>query len=85
MVIYNNTVLLYSYVYAPVLDSHFSLYIEIEKCPTLNDPDNGKVYVVSDGTVAIFTCDNGFIKTGDSYMQCINGKWTSAPPKCQPS
>ena len=58
---------------------------EIEKCPTLSDPENGKVFIISDGRVAIFTCNNNFTKTGDSYLQCINGIWSSPSPKCQPS
>ena len=59
--------------------------IEIEKCPTLSDPDNGKMFVISDGRVTIFTCKNGFVTIGNSYLQCINGIWSSPPPKCQAS
>ena len=56
---------------------------EISKCPAILDPDNGKVFIISDGEVAIFTCYNGFVTVGKSQLQCIDGKWNSAPPKCQ--
>ena len=62
----------------------FFLYIEIIKCPAVLDPDNGKVFIISDGEVAIFTCNSGFVTVGNSHLQCIDGKWNSPPPKCQP-
>ena len=58
------------------------ILIESDKCPALSDPDNGKVFIVSDGKVAIFTCSSGFVIIGNSYLQCINGVWSSPPPKC---
>ena len=75
-------IIVYNYTYAKPI---FSFSAENDKCPTLSDPDNGKVYIISDGRVAIFTCNDGFVTVGNSYLQCINGKWNSQPPKCQPS
>ena len=60
-------------------------YAGVEKCPTLSDPDSGRVFIISNGRVAIFTCNDGFVTEGNSYLQCINGVWSSPPPKCQPS
>ena len=66
--------------------TNFLLFcVENNKCPTLSNPDNGKVYIISDGNVAIFTCNDGFVTEGNSYLQCINRVWSSPPPKCQPS
>ena len=51
-------------------------------CPTLSDPDNGKVVLLSDGKTAIFTCESSFIILGEAFSYCDNGKWKSVPPKC---
>jgi len=51
-------------------------------CLLLNDPDNGKVYQFPDGSTAIVTCKSGYIIFGQSFIQCINGKWSSSLPKC---
>ena len=65
---------------------NFALFlIENDKCLPLSDPDNGKVYIILNGKVAIFTCNDGFVTVGNPYLQCIDGKWNSPPPKCQPS
>ena len=66
--------------------NQFCLFsVGTEKCPTLSDPDSGRVFIISNGRVAIFTCNDGFVTAGNSYLQCINGKWSSPPPMCQPS
>ena len=51
-------------------------------CVSLKDPDNGTVYQFPDGTTAIFSCKNGFITKGESILRCVNGNWSSSPPKC---
>ena len=58
--------------------------LDIKKCPLLSDSDNGKVYIVSDGRIAIITCKSNFVITGNSYLQCVDGKWSSPVPKCLP-
>ena len=59
------------------------MFLTETKCPALSAPENGYVYIFSNGNVAVFTCNNGFVKVGNSYLGCKNGKWTSPPPKCQ--
>ena len=59
--------------------------VELIVCPPLKDPDNGKVFIYPGGTIAIFTCHSGFTTIGNPFLQCIDGKWNSPPPKCQPS
>ena len=59
------------------------LYTYIGKnCLPLNNPENGQVYQPPDGTTAIFSCNNGFTKMGKSVLHCVNGNWSSSPPKC---
>ena len=78
-----NIIILYRCTYAKPIFSFF--LVGNDKCPPLSDPDNGKMYIISDGTVALFTCNNGFATVGNSYLQCINGVWSSPPPKCKSS
>lgn len=61
------------------------LYTETSECPAISDPDNGKVFIISNGQTAVFACNNGFVTVGNSQLQCIDGKWSSSPPKCHPS
>ena len=63
----------------------YSFTTETSECPAISDPDNGKVFIISDGETAIFACNNGFVTIGNSRLQCIDGKWSSSPPKCHPS
>ena len=51
-------------------------------CLPLSNPDNGQVYQLPDGTAALFSCDNGFTKMGESVLRCDNGNWSSSPPTC---
>ena len=60
-----------------------SLFFTEIKCPALSDPINGKVFIVSNGKAAIFTCNSGFTVMGNSYVQCKGRKWSSLPPTCQ--
>ena len=59
--------------------------VEVIVCDKLKDPDNGMVFYFNAGKTAIFTCHSGFTTIGNSYLQCIDGRWNSPPPKCQPS
>lgn len=76
---------IYSSVYVAICINILLLLTEIEKCPTLSDPDNGKVFIISNGRIAIFTCNSGFVTVGNSFVQCINGIWSSPSPKCKAS
>ena len=67
-----------------ILLINFVYFIEIKVCQKLSKPDNGNMFMISPDT-AIFTCNSGFTTIGNSYLQCKDGKWSSPPPKCQPS
>ena len=54
-------------------------------CPSLKDPENGKVFQFSDGNAAIFSCNDGYTKNGDSFLHCVNGNWSSPAPTCKKS
>ncbi len=59
---------------------------EVVTCPALSDPTNGMVDVPNNnfGTVATFTCDNGYTLTGGSFRVCQNdGTWSGSAPTCQ--
>ena len=59
-----------------------TLYFPGNGCPSLKDPDNGKVFQFSDGNAAIFSCNDGYTKKGESFLHCINGNWSSPTPTC---
>ena len=59
-----------------------ALYFPGNGCPSLKDPDNGKVFQFSDGNAAIFSCNDGYTKKGESFLHCINGNWSSPTPTC---
>ena len=73
-----------SYICLCVLSGLLFL-VEVIECDKLKDPDNGMVFFIQPGKIAVFTCHSGFTTIGNSYLQCINGKWNTPPPKCQPS
>ena len=56
------------------------LYTEV--CSSLSDPDNGQVFEISDGNTAVYLCNKGFTRIGESVLHCVNGKWSSPPPRC---
>ena len=59
-----------------------SILIEVNKCPLLTDPINGKVLVSDDGKNATITCKSGFrIPKWRSSLKCVNGTWSALPPK----
>ena len=60
-----------------------SMFLTEIKCPALSAPENGYVHIILNGNAAVFTCNNGYVRIGNSYLECKNGKWTSPPPKCQ--
>ena len=60
----------------------FICYFVGNNCPPLVDPKNGKVFQFSEGNAAIFSCDDGYTKKGNSFVHCVNGTWSSLPPTC---
>ncbi len=54
-------------------------------CPPLTDPDNGMVNVLNNnfGTVANYTCNTGYMLTGDVIRVCeVTGDWSGTAPTC---
>ena len=51
-------------------------------CPALTNPKNGEVYINNKQDKAIFVCDQGFELVGDGTVSCVNGGWSSSPPRC---
>ena len=54
-------------------------------CPALTNPDNGMVNVLNNnfGTVANYTCNTGYMLTGDVIRVCeVNGDWSGTAPTC---
>ena len=64
-------------------------------CPSLSAPSNGQVNYSTDATpphdfetVAIFTCDTGFVLNGTERVTCEsggfrrNGLWSGSSPTC---
>ena len=52
----------------------------IEVCPTLPDPENGKVFVFDKS--AVYTCNTGYTLVGAQFLQCISEKWIGQSPTC---
>ena len=58
-------------------------------CPTLSNPANGQVTVSTHtvGSVATYTCNNGYNLTGANMTMCVKngvlGKWSPKEPTCQ--
>ncbi len=60
-------------------------------CPDLTVPANGMISytmgtasVRPEGTIATFTCNNGYTLTGGSFSQCQNDRtWSGTAPTCQ--
>lgn len=54
-------------------------------CGTLLDPTNGTVTVTTStvGSMAIYTCNEGFTVIGSRTQTCVNdGLWAPAAPIC---
>ena len=54
-------------------------------CPQLIRPDNGQVIIttLTVGSVATYTCNNGYTLNGTNTRRCEqNGQWTLQPPTC---
>ena len=56
-------------------------------CEDLEDPENGGVNISSmvlPGTVAAYSCDEGFVLNGTATRECgADGKWTNIAPTCE--
>lgn len=55
-------------------------------CPNLTSPDDGSVSQTGSvpGSVAAYSCSDGFTLVGAETVTCLeNGFWSNAPPKCR--
>jgi len=76
--------ILYSFVIYHTVDIIvcISPFLEKEKCPSFSSPENGRVFLLSDGKTAIFNCMSGYTIVGEGVLYCTDGKWSSHVPKC---
>ena len=59
----------------------YNYLFHIGICPMLQDPTNGKVFLLKN--TAVFGCFNGYMVMGNSILTCNNGNWSGSPPTCQ--
>lgn len=55
------------------------------ECATLVDPENGQVEVTGQtlGSVATYSCEDGFVLMGDRARECgPAGQWSGEAPVC---
>ena len=55
-------------------------------CSNLTAPSNGQVSLISTapGSLATYTCDNGYMLIGDANRQCqIDRTWSQQEPVCE--
>ena len=54
-------------------------------CSALSNPVNGMVQMTGDiqGSMATYSCNNGFTLMGQNTRMCDNKMWTGNPPVCQ--
>ncbi len=63
----------------------FSLHCSVVNCTTLVAPDNGTISgdSVSFQSEVTYSCDVGFIFSGDTSRMCqADGNWTGSAPVC---
>ena len=63
-------------------------YFKLSACGGLSNPTDGSVVTSNGnfvGSIASFTCDEGFEITGLSQLVCLgNGSWSESAPTCTP-
>ena len=55
-------------------------------CMNLTDPSNGRVSLTTTiyGSVAAYTCEEGYMLMGSAMRQCMaNGNWSQQEPVCR--
>ena len=71
---------------AQVVDGHGTAQVLIvDGCGSLSPPENGMVdaSITTVGSVATYSCNNGFLISGDSQRNCqIDGFWSGSAPMC---
>ena len=55
-------------------------------CQELADPDDGQVMIQNGnlfpGSLAIYTCDDGYISTDELVQECTCTGWNATEPTC---
>ena len=71
---------------AQVVDGRGTAQVVIvDGCGPLPPPDNGNVdaSITTVGSVATYSCDNGFLISGDPQRNCqMDGLWSGSAPTC---
>ena len=58
------------------------MFSEIESCPLLKDPENGKVTFSGDEATTV--CNSGYAVFGSKTRKCdISGKWSGTDATCR--
>ena len=60
-------------------------YLIVPTCKPLNNIANGAVKVsdFSNGSIALYICDEGYDIAGAAIRRCLNGSWTDEEPFCR--
>ena len=56
-----------------------------DHCKRLTNPVNGQVQqptTIVEGSIAVYTCNSGYILNGVSSRTCRSGLWTNSAPIC---
>lgn len=67
------------------MQNWYTFIIIVIDCGNLLAPENGNVVVSSTdvGSIATYTCNNGYRIRGVSEREClVNGTWSQEPPIC---
>ena len=65
--------------------SCYAIFLVVD-CLNLTSPSNGQVSLATTtlGSVAMYTCDNGYEVVGASMRECqANGSWSENEPVCE--
>ena len=84
-----HAIILY-FTFSCILPYIIMISIVIQDCGPLTDPSNGAVAFEStlNGSVANYTCNVGYIASGDETRTClisittVSGVWSGQPPSC---
>ena len=72
-------------MYKLIVNTKNNVYFTAINCLPLSDPSNGQVYVIQNGKIVFFNCNDGYSTVGSSISYCVGGKWSFPPPECEKS
>ena len=62
----------------------YTYYLDTLACTKLSDPVNGNVDISAIGSVATYSCNDGYVLSGSDTRTCeSNGEWSGSPPTCE--